>query len=109
MSIVFEPSRKSIGRRVGGVSVKKNPTLGRTASGLPEGIMCSWMIRSLPFSRRHAMSAGSITGVMPGVQPSAWLSGLCVPSENIPPSKPGSGSSASSLRDARVASMPSVA
>ena len=44
--------------------------------------MCSCTTRSLPGSRRHAMPGGSKRGVMPGVQPSAWLSGLCAPGEH---------------------------
>ena len=106
--MVFEPSLKSSDNRVGGVAAKYNPTRGRTGSGFPDGIMCISSTKSEPGSRRHATPSGSNEGLFPGVQPSAWLSGLCALSGSMP-SYPGVESASSSRRDSRVASMRIVA
>ena len=69
MSIACDSSLTLIGVRVGGVSEKKRPIDGCTVSLVLPAIMCSSRTRSSPGSSVHAVSDGSITGTLPGVQP----------------------------------------
>ena len=61
--------------RVGGVSLKKKPIDGCTASGFPLGCMWSCTTRSVPGSRRQARSPSTSGAIWPGVQPRKWPSG----------------------------------
>ena len=74
--MAFDSSLTTIGTRVGGVVEKNRPTCGRTVCAVAAGTMWSCATRSLPSSSVQAVSAGSITGTLPGDQPNTSCTSL---------------------------------
>ena len=58
----------SVGVRVGGVSLKSQPSFNWTGSGTPLGRRCNIITRSMPGRSGQAIPSGATYGVWPGPQ-----------------------------------------